>query len=89
MKAGSRNAAPLLRAITLPVNQVLDTAAPWSNTQQAFYSECQMAIDDTGRMGEPGDRKQRAVRHRLNPRYMGSRVNTEGTGITRDGQQWD
>ena len=45
----SGNPAPLLRAITLPVNQVLETPAPWSNTQETFYRVGRMAINDTGR----------------------------------------
>uniref|UniRef100_A0A4W5JWT6 Phospholipid-transporting ATPase n=1 Tax=Hucho hucho TaxID=62062 RepID=A0A4W5JWT6_9TELE len=52
------NPAPLLRAVTLPVNQVLETLAPWLNTQEAFYRVCRMAIDDMGRRGGPGNRRQ-------------------------------
>ena len=45
----SGNPAPLFQAVTLPVNQVLETPAPWSNTQEAFYRVCRMAFNDTGR----------------------------------------
>ena len=76
----SGNPAPLLWVVNLPVNQVLETPVLWSNTQEAFHCVSLISIDDTGRRGGPGDRRQRAVRHGLNPRHMESRVNTEGMG---------
>ena len=33
----SGDPAPLLQAITLPVNQVLETPAPWPNPQEASH----------------------------------------------------
>ena len=70
----------LVWAITLPVDQVLETLALWSITQEASHCVRRIAIDDTGRRGGPGNRRQRAVTHGLNPRHMESMVNTEGTG---------
>ena len=73
----SRNPAPLLWAITLPVNQVLETPAPWLNPQEASHRIRWLANDDTGgRMGLE-NRRHRTVRQGLNPGHMKSRVDME------------
>jgi hypothetical protein len=41
-----RDPAPLLRAKTLPINQVLETAASWSNPQEESHRIRGLAIDD-------------------------------------------
>jgi hypothetical protein len=73
------NPAPLLRVITLPVNQVLETTALWSNPQEASHRVRWLAIDDTG--GGMGlERRHMNVRQGLNPGHVNSWVNTEGKG---------
>ena len=37
--------ATLLRAKTLPVNQVLDSPAPWSNLQEVPHRVCRLVVD--------------------------------------------
>ena len=57
-----RDPAPLLWAITLPVNQVLENPAPQSNTQDASHLVRWMALDYTGWRSGLGNKRQRAVR---------------------------
>ena len=68
--APSGDPAPLLWTITLPVNQVLESTAPRYNLQEVPHRVRRLAINETGERGGPGKRRQRAVRHRFNPRHM-------------------
>ena len=76
----SRDPAPLLRAITLPVNQVLESPALRSNLQKTSHPIHRLAVDEMGERGGPGKRRQRAVRHGFTSRHMTSRKYVECTG---------
>ena len=68
------------RAISLPVNQVLESPALRSNTQEVPHCVCQIAADKTGDRSGPGNRRIKAVRQRFNSRYMESGMYMEGAG---------
>jgi hypothetical protein len=71
---------PLLRAITLPVKQVLESPALRLNLQETPHRIIQLAIDETGMRGGPGNIRQRAVRHRFDSGQMKGGMYTKGTG---------
>ena len=71
----SRDPAPLLRAIALPVHEVLETPAPASNLQQTPDGVRFRTTDKARRRGGFGDRMHGAAQKGLNLRYVEGGVN--------------
>ncbi|XP_041850582.1 uncharacterized protein LOC121645886 [Melanotaenia boesemani] len=68
----------LLRAIPLPVDQVLQTVPPATDAQDAANSINRMPIHQPGGWRGTGRRAQRAGRHRLKQGHVESGMYTEG-----------
>lgn len=78
------------RAITLPVNEVLQAVAPAVGIQNLAYDKRRLAIDEPGRWRGWWRRKQWADEDRLKQRDVKARVDPQRAGqLETDGHGGD